>query len=277
VGLRSFCAVLILAATVSACASLGVVGDGTAASIGFTNSGRLRDAAQIPNEGPGFWAPPLWKARGRRFAVNELVGLVAEAGQRVVDVYPGSRIGVGDLSRPQGGQSVHHRSHQNGRDVDLLLFARDGNGTPVTLTQMTSFWRGRSRNGLEFDVPRNWEMVKAMLESKIARVQYIFLNEQLAELLLAYAFVRGESADLTERARLVIRQPGDSASHNDHMHVRIYCPLGDVAVGCEDTEYPEEVKMQQLLVASAFDESTVMLRAARPMPPMVALLGFLAR
>ena len=30
------------------------------------------------------------------------------------------------------------------------------------------------------------------------------------------------------------KQPGDSAPHNDHLHVRIYCPIEDRQFGCVD-------------------------------------------
>jgi penicillin-insensitive murein endopeptidase len=60
------------------------------------------------------------------------------------------------------------------------------------------------------------------------------MYEPLAELLLDHARKIGEPADLLARARLALRQPGDSAPHNDHFHVRIYCSEADRAYGCID-------------------------------------------
>jgi hypothetical protein len=36
------------------------------------------------------------------------------------------------------------------------------------------------------------------------------------------------------KARLALKQPGDSARHDDHMHVRVYCSKGDREFGCVD-------------------------------------------
>ena len=44
----------------------------------------------------------------------------------------------------------------------------------------------------------------------------------------------GEPPELIARARRALHQPGDSARHDDHMHVRVYCSEADRAYGCVD-------------------------------------------
>ena len=40
---------------------------------------------------------------------------------------------------------------------------------------------------------------------------------------------------LVEYARTLMRQPGDSAPHDDHFHVRVYCTRSDRFHGCRDS------------------------------------------
>ena len=48
--------------------------------------------------------------------------------------------------------------------------------------------------------------------------------------MLEYAISSGAPKSLVARAALILRQPGDSAPHDDHMHVRIFCPQNDLRV-----------------------------------------------
>jgi hypothetical protein len=60
------------------------------------------------------------------------------------------------------------------------------------------------------------------------------LYEPLCKLLLDHAKQAGEPAELVAKARKALRQPGDSARHDDHMHVRVYCSPEDRPYGCVD-------------------------------------------
>ena len=107
-------------------------------AAGLHWGGSLMDGVQLPPEGRAFftWDPILKRSpnRGwRRWGTDRLVRTVL----RVLDEYaaanPGApRVGVGDLSRPRGGDFgarygwPGHASHQNGLDVDLYYPRRDG-------------------------------------------------------------------------------------------------------------------------------------------------------
>jgi hypothetical protein len=85
-----------------------------------------------------------------------------------------------------------------------------------------------------FDVRRNWALVRALLEEPGIEIQYLFIHARLRERLLAYAAEQGEDPSLLERAEALLHQPGDSAPHDDHLHVRIFCAGDDRAYGCRD-------------------------------------------
>jgi penicillin-insensitive murein endopeptidase len=234
------CAVLL-----GGCPRQGVVDDGTSVSWGPSNRGKLMNPDRLPARGTGYWIPPRWNKRGLAYGTDEMTSMVAYLGRRIDERYPGARLSVADLSRWRGGPSAWHRSHQTGRDVDLLYFARDGRGKPVYLDRMAHFKAdgsskpakkpdGTLEPTVHFDDARNWFLIRALMENPVAEVQYAFMYRGLKQRLLDYAKKRGEPADIIAKASYIMRQPGDSAIHDDHMHVRIYCAKTDREVGCVD-------------------------------------------
>jgi penicillin-insensitive murein endopeptidase len=220
------------------CAELGVVSDGTSISVGKPNHGYLIDGARLPDHDEGYTTRDVWIARDNRYGTDELIDLVTGVARRMHARVKDVKIVVADLSaRGGGGSFAFHRSHQSGRDVDFLYYMRDAQGQPFEPDAMHVFdARGRARDGsgITMDVPRTWLLVKELLAAREATVQYIFLYEPLSKLLVEHAQQLGEPAELIAKARRALRQPGDSARHDDHMHVRIYCSREDRGYGCVD-------------------------------------------
>jgi penicillin-insensitive murein endopeptidase len=86
-----------------------------------------------------------------------------------------------------------------------------------------------------FDVKRNWALVEALVTDPDIRVQWVFVSRELKRLMVRHAEKAKRPSWVIEYARRVMSQPGRSAPHDDHFHVRIYCPRGDRALGCQDT------------------------------------------
>lgn len=257
---RVLAVLVALAATASGCAELGVVTDGSSISYGRPNRGRLIDGVKLPDAGPGFVTGPIWKARGNRYGTDELVTLLKGVSRRMKKKSRDARLVVADLSGTRGGAAhTFHRSHQSGRDVDLLYYVRDAEGKQVEADVMRVLdGKGVARDGsgITFDVARNWQLIKELLTAREAYVQYIFVYRPLAEKLIEHATQIGEPAALVARAAKAVKQPGDSAPHNDHMHVRIYCPPTDRMYGCVDIGPLEllaerEAEAQQTVAAIA--------------------------
>jgi len=223
----------------SGCASHGVVHDGTSVSYGPSNAGVLLNPAELPVQGEGYVVPERWAQRGLRYGTDEAVALIVQVAREVTTAKPGSLLGVGDLSPRRGGPSAWHRSHQTGRDVDLIYFAVDAQGNPVAPTEMVPYsTEGVAVVGdgvtLSFDVERNWLLVKALVTSQVADVQWIFVADWLRQQMLDYAVAKGEPEHIVLAASYLMGQPGDSLPHDDHMHVRVYCAPTDRIIGCED-------------------------------------------
>jgi penicillin-insensitive murein endopeptidase len=233
---RALLALSVLAA--AGCAELGVVTDGSSISYGKPNRGRLVDGVKLPDSGAGYTTAPVWRERGNRFGTDELVTLIKGVGRRMKKKSKEARLVVADLSGNSGGAShLFHRSHQSGRDVDLLYYVRDAQGNAFEPDAMRVFdgrLVAKDGSGVTLDVPRTWMAVKELLTAKEAYVQFIFMYRPISERLIAYATKNGESDVVLARAMKALKQPGDSAPHNDHFHVRIYCPATDRMYGCVD-------------------------------------------
>jgi penicillin-insensitive murein endopeptidase len=229
-------------AVASGCAQLGTVSDGTSLARGYCNDGRLVDGVRLPQRGDGYLIPPVWHNRGNNWGTDELVSLVVRAARRVEREAPGSMLYVGDFSPEGGGPKAlgWHRSHQTGRDADLIFFALDAEGKPQRVPgTMYRFgddgWtRQKGPGRLQFDVDREWVLVRALLEDPVVDVQHLFISAPLRQMLLDHAEKIGESRELIERARLTLQQPVDALPHDDHLHVRIFCPVSDRVLGCRD-------------------------------------------
>ena len=99
--------------------------------IGIPSAGSLEGGVQLPVAGPDHftWDPLRRRAPNRpwrRWGAYGVVRLTLKVVREYRAAHPGApRVGIGDLSRPRGGDFgpryglPGHASHQNGLDVDL--------------------------------------------------------------------------------------------------------------------------------------------------------------
>jgi hypothetical protein len=100
-------------------------------ATGLWYAGKLARGVQLPEEGARFftWDPIRKRAPNRawrRWGTDRLVRTVLRVVSEYAEAHPDApRVGIGDLSRPNGGDFgprygwPGHASHQNGLDVDL--------------------------------------------------------------------------------------------------------------------------------------------------------------
>ncbi len=198
-------------------------------SLGFPFQGRLRGGVRL-RESRYLRYVPEYAAAGNHYGTWELVQLLERAAYRVARrVREGgvARLSVGELSREGGGRIPGHASHQNGRDVDLAFYMRDGRGRPYEPFAFAEFdadGRGVGPNhALTFDDARNWELVAKLVADGDAKVQFIFVANHLKRRLLREARRRHAPAVVIERAARAMVQPARGHRHANHFHVRIYC------------------------------------------------------
>jgi len=235
---RLACAAVIVA--LAGCAELGgtVVTDGTSVSMGKPSAGYLVDAKKLPDSGEGYKTQQIWRTRDNRYGTDELLDLITGVSRRMARQVTDVKLVVADLSSQHGGAArAWHRSHQSGRDADLVYYMRGPDGKPWEADAMRVFdanATAKDGSGITVDVPRTWLLVKAIVTAPEARVQWIFMYEPIAAKLIEHATKIGEPEAVIARARETLKQPGDSARHDDHLHVRVYCSDRDKQFGCID-------------------------------------------
>jgi murein endopeptidase len=147
-------------------------------AVGSPAAGRLERGVRLPAEGADFftWDPVERRSpnRGwRRFGTDRLVRVVLRVARAYRAAHPHApRMGVGDLSRPHGGDFgprfgyIGHASHQNGLDVDVYYPRADGRELAP-------------RDATEIDRPLSQELVDRFLAAG-AEVIFVGPNTGLA-------------------------------------------------------------------------------------------------
>jgi hypothetical protein len=125
-----------------ACAAAGAAPPSR--SLGLPWNGRLVGGVQLPAESPGYFTWDHVRKRSpnagwRRYGNARLVRMFTRVAAGYAAAHPGAaRLGVGDLSRPHGGDfgrrfgAPGHASHQNGLDIDVYYPRRDRRDRPPT-------------------------------------------------------------------------------------------------------------------------------------------------
>jgi penicillin-insensitive murein endopeptidase len=201
-------------------------GDGTSLSVGRHNRGRLLRSHELHESETLRFKTPHSEAH---FGTDELVGLLERASRAVAIASPGERLTIGDLSRRGGGRFSPHRSHQSGRDADVGFYVFDGDRHPLDLDRFFDFRRDgtvRGHDELHYDFVRNWQLVEALVTDEVP-VQWIFIERGLRGYLLQEGARLGASPEVLAHAEAILSQPSRGGRHNDHFHVRIYCPAAD--------------------------------------------------
>jgi murein endopeptidase len=167
-------------------------------SLGSPWSGRLVGGVLLPAAGARFytWDPVLRRSPNRvwrRVGSDRLVRSVMRVLAEFAAAHPRApRIGIGDLSRPGGGDFgvryglPGHVSHQNGRDVDVYYPRLDRQERPP-------------RTVAQIDRPLSQDLVDRFVR---AGARYVFV---------------GPNTGLRGPSRVV--QP--LAHHDNHLHVRL--------------------------------------------------------
>ena len=207
----------------------------TGTSVGNTRRGRLIEGIAFPATGEGFRFETNRGNLEARYGTPSLVRMLQASIARVNAAAPGGQLIVEDISNRHGGTLPGHGSHTSGRDADVRFYAVDASGQPMEPRRVSYGPDGRAVDGgpERFDVERNWLLIEAMLQSREVRVRFIFVAPWIEHLLLAHARPRAPR-ELLRLAERRMRPPGTplASPHDDHLHVRIGCPAGDVAHGC---------------------------------------------
>ena len=184
----------------------------SASARGSNTKGRLLNGEQMP-PGLGHVVRYPMHAFGTSRMVDLLYSVFEDLRRCDPDMPP---IVVGDLSKPKGGAFPPHKSHQNGRDVDLSY---------VPALQM-HVARGFMADRTTMDVPRTWAFLKRLMDT--GQVEFLFVDHSVQKLLYDYV----KSTMTPEELRRIFQYPTKaqrgimrhSSGHIDHVHVRFKKP-----------------------------------------------------
>lgn len=189
-----------------------VDGGGRSTSRGAPNRGRLRSGARLES-GHGFRVANRERAWGNELTVNAIANGISRVQARYIDA---PAVVVQDLSYERGGPMSPHRSHQNGRDVDISYY-RVGCDSECEWQVVTPG---------EMDVARQWYLFRWWIQQGL--VEYVFVDRELQAPLYEYARERGASAEELDEwfeypdggSAIIRHEPG----HDDHFHARFVEP-----------------------------------------------------
>lgn len=223
-------------------------------SIGYPWEGRLENGVPFPRQFSGY----ILRSPDHTYTTPELIGALLDALNGVREKYPNScDLYIGDFSKPGGGPWYPiHRSHQNGRDVDLGMYARDNRC-------LSSFI---PMDGSNLDVEKTWCLIEKLLATGM--VENIFVDRSIQELLFKYARTKGYSDAYLDRlfgncgnyrgSAVISHEPG----HKDHLHVRFFAPWSELAGRFE--EIPEQEKRIIALAQQSFLPQRVLFYVQHP-------------
>jgi LysM repeat protein len=189
-------------------------------AIGPTNRGRLEYGVALPRH-RGYIIRSTAKAYGTEETTRWMIAAFDAVNAKFKPI---KAVRVHDLSARNGGKLRNHKSHQNGRDVDISYYrARCGpDGCPFETVRPS-----------DLDVARQWALLEHWLRN--GQAEMIFIDYRLQAKLHRYAKRKGVSNAQLERwfqyprgkyePQGVIRH---FRNHQDHFHVRFVCPYSDV-------------------------------------------------
>lgn len=208
-------------------------------SVGTVTNGYIVNPVKLPLSGKDYRIMDQQAQRGTNFGTREMVNLVKSTAQKVAAKYPGSIMHVANMAACGGGEIPWSVSHRSGRDVDIAFYMQGSDGSQIEPSEMINIgpdMTGKTRDGRQviFDTARNWTMIRAIILDPDVSVQWIFIANHLKRRLLTFARKHKESKEIIYKASQVMWQPYRSSAHDDHIHVRIYCPVDDLSWGCRD-------------------------------------------
>jgi penicillin-insensitive murein endopeptidase len=217
-------------------------------SLRNPNDGSLQGGVPLPLASSGLRFNPARDPKGRFGTVEMVRGLVGAAA-RVHRELGGIPVTINDLSLEKGGPIAHHRSHQNGRDVDVLFYQLGPDGRPIESVGAFFDPAGAGVDfkdladpeddvPLRFDIPRTWLFLQSLIEDRNAWLQRILIAEHLRILLLEHARTLDIAPETIRRFEDATCQP--NYPHDDHLHLRFFCAPDDISKGCRDSppSYP---------------------------------------
>src|SRR5499426_363200 len=186
-------------------------------SVGAYTAGCVQGAVALPPEGPGFQTMRRYRRRffGHPTLIRYLQDLAEAATQQRLGI-----LSIGDLGQPRGGPAPSgHASHQTGLDADIWFEREPGPRLEVAQREnprLRSLVKSDD-SGIDDSVFSQQHVALLRLAAEMPHLDRIFVNKWIKQRLCQT--VTGSRAWLN---KLVVW-----AGHDEHFHLRLYCPPGN--------------------------------------------------
>ena len=189
-------------------------------AIGPTNRGRLEEGVRLPSH-RGYFI----RSAARAYGTEETIRWIVAAFDAVDAKFKQRKVvRIHDVSDRDGGKLRDHKSHQNGRDVDISYYQTECGPQGCRFDDFRAS---------ELDVARQWTLLEHWLRH--GQAEMIFIDYRLQAKLYRYAKKKGATKAQLDRwiqyprgkyePNGVIRH---FPNHDDHLHVRFVCPYSDL-------------------------------------------------
>jgi penicillin-insensitive murein endopeptidase len=201
---------------------------GPTQSIGFYSAGCLQGAKALPLDGPGYEAIRI--SRNRYWGQPVTLRFIEMLSDKIKALGQ-APLYIGDVGQPRGGPSpIGHASHQNGLDADIWYERQPGPRQPPA----------------ERENPRLRPLVTGdrTLDDTVFNAQHVALIRTAAEMpnldrMFVNRWIKARLCQTTAGERSWLHKVVPWYGHDDHFHVRLYCPPGNPQ--CQpQADYPHD-------------------------------------
>lgn len=201
-------------------------------SVGAPNDGRLIRGKHLSASS----AIRLWKTTAGvpAFASPNLLKALEKAANKTRAAFPGTQTVVTALSHEKGGAIQGKRSHQTGRDADVVFFLLDAKGKPATAKQLVHIGgdgRGKDdKTAYTFDDARNWAFVEALATDGDKSVTHVFVDPKVRQRMIVHAQKANIAADKRDAVMQILFADSGDEPLDAMFHLRVVCPEGQSAI-----------------------------------------------
>jgi penicillin-insensitive murein endopeptidase len=186
-------------------------------SIGYYTAGCLQGAQALPLDGPGYEA--IRVSRNRYWGQPVTVEFIKTLAEKVRAAGQ-AHLYIGDVGQPRGGPAPSgHASHQTGLDADIWFEREPGPRLPEPQREnprLRSLVRSDD-SGIDDSVFTEQHVTLLRLAAEMPHLDRLFVNKWIKQRLCQT--VTGNRGWLN---KLVVW-----VGHDEHFHVRLYCPPGN--------------------------------------------------
>lgn len=186
-------------------------------SIGFYTAGCLQGAQALPLDGPGYEAIRI--SRNRYWGQPVTVDFITTLAERMRAAGQ-AHLYIGDIGQPRGGPAPSgHASHQVGLDADIWFERQPG----------------ARRTPADRENPRLRSLVLANdsgIDDTVFSQQHVLLLRTAAEMpnldrMFVNKWIKQRICNTATGNRSWLRKLVPWYGHDEHFHVRLYCPPGN--------------------------------------------------